>query len=141
VFPDTAVVDANKIRLKDLDLLVTEGILKEEEKVELFYSAGLTSIIEDGNILTDRRVISYELVDGELLIYSAKFAEIANIVIIQEGDYLNDTIIEIWKLDNNGFRLFLSTESDGDKRFIDEIKRKVNLTSNKQHLPSAESPG
>ena len=126
VFPSSAVVNGNELPQRYLAYLVSEGIVAPDEKVQMFYSAGITSISGDGNLLTDKRVISYERINGKLSVYAAYIENISDVKIVQNGDFLNDTIIGVWTTDGGGFRLFLSVEDSGDTRFINEIKTRIS---------------
>ena len=125
VVPAFGVVDGSDLSQRDKILLIEMGIIEPDEKIELFYSTGLTTISADGNLLTDKRIISYEDIGDGLDIYSATFDEVESMTLIQKGDFINDTVIEILPLYKYGFRLFISTEEDGDKRFISAINDRL----------------
>ena len=86
--PPTSVIAGDEVSQSDVDILRAEGIIAGDEKLILFYSAGMISVREDGNIITDKRVISYEEVDDELWIGSARFDQIQDLSIIEEGDLI-----------------------------------------------------
>jgi hypothetical protein len=115
------VVSGDKVSAENVKLLIKERIITPNETIKLFYSSGLSSIIEEGNILTDQRVVSYEVVDGKMDVYNAKFADIENVTIIKPGTTLEDTIVEVTHK-NGSFYLLLSNENHGDQRFVDEIE-------------------
>ncbi|MBL4660825.1 MAG: hypothetical protein JKY19_10750 [Alcanivoracaceae bacterium] len=122
--PSYEVISGSDLPKDDVKLLIKERIIKPDETIKLFYSSGLTSIIENGNILTDKRVISYELIDDKLDVYATTFEDVEKVSIVEQGDYLSDTIVEILTK-NGGFYLLLSNENHGDQRFIDEIENNV----------------
>jgi hypothetical protein len=118
LLPSTEVIEGNQLTSRDLDLLRSEHIIEEDETVRLFYSTGLLSIRDEGNLLTDRRVVSYERVEDEMWVYSALFGEIARAHLVQKGDFLNDSVLDIATTDGHGFLLVLSAENGGDDRFL-----------------------
>lgn len=124
--PSTEVVEGNALSRHDAELLVSEGIVSPEETVEYFYSTGFTSIRDEGNLLTDERIVSYERFEGELLIYSATPEEVTDVIILEKGDFLNDTVVEIHTEDGDWFILYLSAENGGDQRFIDAINARLH---------------
>ena len=128
LLPSTAVLAGDKVPEKDIQKLLSEGIIDSSEKVEYFYSAGLFSIMEDGNLLTDRRVISYFRNDlDEIEIYELFFSDVRDFELIQEGSYFSDSIYQINSYEEDAWLvIFLSTEAGGDTRFINALRRKVS---------------
>jgi hypothetical protein len=124
--PSTEVLSGQKVNAKDRAYLVEESIIEENEKIIWFYSAGLFSISEDGNIVTDRRVISYETYEDELLLDYAYFEDISAVEIIEQGSFFVDTTISIETTDDYTFFVIASSEGGRDKFFYDEIKKRVN---------------
>ncbi len=124
--PTTAVLSGAEIGQGDLGILHAEGIVDQDEQIILFYSAGLFSIREDGNLLTDKRVISYEEEDGRIVTYAAPLPEIANIVVAAKGDLLNDSLLLVTRRDGSSFYLLVSTENGGDDRFLKEVERRIS---------------
>lgn len=122
--PPTAVVNGESLTDNDHHFLYSNGILDSGEKVDLFYSAGIRSIAEDGNLITPTRVVSYETINDELAVYTAAFHEIDNIEIEETGSTFSDTVVLITRTDGEGFYLLLSTENQGDQRFLDVLKRR-----------------
>ncbi|MEM7054137.1 MAG: hypothetical protein AAF446_06265, partial [Pseudomonadota bacterium] len=130
--PSTEVLAGDKLPRKEIQTLLSEGIIDSDEKVEYFYSAGLLSILEDGNLLTDRRVISYFKNDAdEIEIYELFFPDIRNFELIQQGSYLSDSIYQVNGYgEDNWLIIYLSTEAGGDQRFIDALQQKLNNIQN-----------
>ena len=129
VIPSTAVLEGSELPSDQHSDLKRLGVLEEDEEVRYFYSAGLLSIEEDGNILTDRRVISYETFEDELFVASVAFSDIVEIVVEEKGDYLNDTILLIRTRYEEDIYLFLSAEEEGDERFIEALETAVSRSS------------
>lgn len=77
--PTGGVVAGDEPSQSDMEILRAQGIVEPGENIILFYSAGLFSVREDGNIITDKRVISYEELTDQLWIMSAPFDQIRNV--------------------------------------------------------------
>src|SRR5690606_35781057 len=75
IFPATAVVDGEQLTPGNIALLKREGIVRPDEEIQLFYSTGVTSIRNEGNILTNQRVVSYERVEDQLFVHQADIGE------------------------------------------------------------------
>ncbi|QDT89075.1 hypothetical protein [Gimesia algae] len=135
-FVDSAVITGDKLSKSDLQLLLDEGIIRPDETVLYFYSAGITSISDDGNLLTDQRVVSYERIEGVLEVYAAKYEDVAEVIIVEEGNFIDDTIVEINTTDDDAFLLFLSPLEEGDQTFINELRNRVRSQPDKATLPA-----
>ncbi|MEM7024007.1 MAG: hypothetical protein AAF637_15665 [Pseudomonadota bacterium] len=125
LIPASGVVSGDQLLSSNRSWLVAAGITEADEEILLFYSTGLFSIHEEGNILTDHRVVSYEEVDGELYVYSADMNSIAGYEFVQESDASSDAVVEIFTDDGDSFLIILSGEAGGDVRFIEEMKRRL----------------
>jgi hypothetical protein len=92
------------------------------ERVLYFYSAGFFSIKPDGNILTDRRVISYweDPFLGGFYLDSVDLDDIREVEIAY-GNWLSQTAVTVKRHDGSEVRLILSAESGGDRRFLDTL--------------------
>lgn len=130
--PSTKVLAGYEMPQKDIQRLISEGIIDPGEKVEYFYSAGLFSILEDGNLLTDRRVISYLTNEmDEIELYELYFFDIRDFELIQKGSYLSYSVYQINSYDEDAWlRIFLSAEEGGDMRFINALRRKLKDVHN-----------
>ena len=91
------------------------------------YSEALFSIAAAANVLTNRRVVSYETDEnGELQIYSLPISEIASVELLEQGSFLSDSVYLVNGLDDGqGFLVVLSREEGGDEKFINALKSKV----------------
>lgn len=123
--PPTYVVDGIDLDQSDREILLAEGLIDPAEDILMYYSAGLFSIREDGSILTDRRVISYEETEDGLWVGAAPFGDIRKVEVVEQGDLLNDTTTLVTLYDGAQFYLVLSAENDGDKRFITELEKRL----------------
>jgi len=126
-FPSTKVEVGTGVFEKDRQSLIRSGILLEEDKIEYFYSEGFISILEGGSILTQDRVIGYFQEEDETIdIYELYYNEISSIKLIEKGDTYSNSLYRLnGKNENSWLEVALSTEEDGDIKFIDMIKLKM----------------
>ena len=122
LIPNSEVVSGSRVSGPDLAFLQNSGIIEPGEQILYFYSPGLLSIAHDGNILTDRRVMSYytDPETAELLLVSASFAQITDIE-TETGNWIGPTIVTVTREDGVWFRFGLATEGQGDERFIERL--------------------
>jgi hypothetical protein len=140
--PSTKVVPGSEMSSADLDYLRSAKIIESDETVLFFYSTGLFSMQDEGNVLTDRRVISYEKEseDSELTIAATPFARIKDIGVEYGESTFDDTIVTVTQEDDEEFLLLLSTEEKGDRRFVDRLMELWNAARQGIEKPTAAEP-
>ncbi len=122
ISPDTKILCGKEIPSGQRDVLNEMGLLLGNEEILYFYSEGIFSVREAGNLLTDRRVISYEKMQGNLDIYSARFDEIKDTEIYFTDSFFDDSLLEVYTSETDGFMLYLSNELDRDHDFYDTLE-------------------
>lgn len=123
LIPSSQVVSGERLLKRHLSFLNEARIVNDAESVLYFYSTGLFSVEDEGNLITNRRVISYERdpESGELLVYDAAYKNIADIEVTYSESFLDDTLIRIETTDEYEFHLVVSAEEKGDKRFVNKL--------------------
>ena len=121
--PPAETLSANEIPKKYIDTLRKENIIGDNENVYYFYSNGFWSILEDGNLFTDKRVISYEMYEDQFNIYSATYNEIEKVEMNRSDDFWRTSEIEIIKTDGSWFILLVDNDNGRDILFLDELKK------------------
>ncbi len=124
----TVVIEGAEMKPRCTALLRERGLLHENEQVVMFYSTAFFSILRDGNMLTDHRVVSYETIDDKLTVYQATYDDIVEVEVLSVGNFFEDTMIGIVTTSNEGFVLFASTEAGGDKRLLAGIESRIGQT-------------
>ena len=135
--PSTEIVAGTDVSSEDRASLVANGVLFEDEQIEYFYSYGLLSVLEGGNVLTDRAVVTYFVGDdGELTVYELTFDQIESISLYQEGDWVTDALYMIQSYDEDfWFVVELSIERGGDALFIEALREKVSQARSNDSTP------
>ena len=130
VLPPTDVVPGNKVYENQRDVLISNNIVTKDETIEYYYSEGSFSLLDGGSVLTDHRVIIYfHDENDELQVYGLYFDEISSVDFQEKGNWYN-TFYKVSTHDpENWLVLELSTESDGDRRFVDALKTKIANSS------------
>lgn len=120
--PDANAVPKGKISPRIIAELRELGVVARDEEVQFFYSAALFSVEADGNLFTDRRVISYQKGGDDLEIHAAAFDEIANLEFHQSDTWEDDSTIVVTKEDGDWFALKVSTGSQMDVLFFKRLE-------------------
>ena len=127
VTPSSNILAGNQVKPEIRDLLQENGILYEQENIELFYSEGITSVLEGGSLLTDRAVIVYTLnEEGELDIYELAFDEIQTIQLDHQGNFADLSIYKVYGVEEGVWLgLYLPTNNGQDVAFVEALRRKI----------------
>jgi hypothetical protein len=122
--PAAEVVTGVALPPGDVAWLRSAGVVQSDEVIEFFYSTGVTSIKGQGGLVTNKRVISYDTGEhsDKLVIESAFYKDIKDIDVEYSDSALDDTEVFISTGDDDeGFSLFLSAESKGDRRCVERL--------------------
>ena len=69
--PDTCVIEGKKLKKATTDVIAEHVTFLPDEEIKFYYSAGLVSHTGDMNIVTNRRLISFAIIDGEEVLQQA----------------------------------------------------------------------
>lgn len=123
--PATKVVSGSELNSGVKIDLLNYKIINEEDDVAYFYSADLFSFTKDGQLITQDGVVTYlQNEDGKLEIYRMGFDEIDRVEIVQEGDFISDSVYRIYgnsTAEYEWIEVWLSNEANGDQQFINHI--------------------
>lgn len=128
IFPDTAVVEGKHLTRFQVKALVGDGLIYEDQVIDYFYSEAFLDITAAGQFLTSEKVVSYFENEGELELYEIPYSEIEKIELVVEGSYIEDSQYRIYGNDESDWEyinIVLSVEADGDKRFLEHLKKKI----------------
>jgi hypothetical protein len=124
--PPTRAIRGSEIPSSYEATLVEAGVLERGERIHFFYSAGFFSILEDGNLLTEGRVVSYETLDGELFVASATYPEIRDLDVTYSESALDDTVVTVSTSSGEEFSLIVSPEDGRDRAFVSHLEARVS---------------
>lgn len=124
--PSDRVQTHDEIGDKHMQVLLDEGIIGKDERIQHFYSEGLLSVREGGSILTDRRVIAYAEWDDEIELFELGFDEVESIEQIQEGSTLDYAVYVVSGSNEEDYlELWLPHENGDADRFINALQASV----------------
>lgn len=115
------VLDANlRSRLHRLD------IVRADEEIVYFYSGSLLDSLDEGSVITDQRVISFEKRGGSHRVSSLEYGQIQRIEHSLGGGLANNTRIEVrGPPSSETVTLHVTSRRGADRRFIEEVRRRV----------------
>lgn len=123
LFPDTDVIVNNEsINSRHRQILEKNGVIEKDEEIEMFFSAGIISVLEDGNLFTADRVVIYQQDDQKKLqTFSLPFEKITSIEINKDDTgHPGFSMIMIQSDSTTGktFGLPVSQENETDDKFF-----------------------
>lgn len=123
--PDTAIVAGNKLSPAAREAIDSAVEIRPNEQIRYFYSSGLLDWNEDGNLITNQRVVSYSQLDGRQIVDEADYADIAEIRPYYSEEWLEDSTLTVIVNDGTEFDLLLSNENKLDRAAIDYVERQL----------------
>ncbi|WP_143549367.1 hypothetical protein [Rhodopirellula bahusiensis] len=123
---DTKVLPGGKLPPRITKIVSASAGLAQDERILFFYSSAMTPE-GDGNLLTDRRVVSYVADGTDTWCDSIALDEVESVDFIQSDSWLEDSTIVIVSTDGYELTLYASNEGGGDVRFVDAIRRAAKL--------------
>jgi len=113
----------NKIKL------INNKIISKDDNILFFYSGGLLSILEDGQLITDDKIITYQKNEEQLIeVYEMNLKNVKEVILEEKGSFSSDAVYKIIGNENAKYEnitIFLSTEDNKDKDFINAIYKKI----------------
>ncbi len=125
VLPTTVIAAGEDLAPDDRSWLVESGIVEPGERIEVYHSAGPLTNHEIGSLLTDKRVVGYEIWESEIQVSGRAFDDIDSIKVVQKGDFLDETVVAVYGSGGEAFSLWLSTENNGHASFITRLRRRL----------------
>lgn len=123
------LVSGSEVPNETRQLLVSNGVLYEDEQIQLLYAFGYSSVLEGGSILTDRAVITY--FEGEsdgLEAYEIPFDQISSVEVYQTTT--SERLYKASSLEEDYWILIqLPTFRGLDREFVDALKMEIQDAS------------
>ena len=125
--PEPVVVAGDRLSPHHYAALVEAAYLEPGETVHYYYSGGASSVLQDGNLFTDDRIVSYEDNYDAASHASARFDEVVDMQVELglPGQPLSN--VYVLRDDGLGFYLMVSTEGGGDREFIEAMTERWRL--------------
>jgi hypothetical protein len=128
VIPPTTVVAGADLSTRQVRMIREFAELEQYERIDFFYSNALF-LRDDGNIITDKRVVSYHTDEtGTKYVAAAYFEQILSLH-VRLGTFFEDTFIMACMSDNEYLILFAGAQEKADRRFVDTIKARLPLSA------------
>jgi hypothetical protein len=144
------VVTADGVPAWIRSTLEKNEIVMPGEEILFFYSTDVVGVRDDGNLLTDGRVVSWttDTGDGRFELDAAGFAEIEALEFTPAGAWWDEALLRVRcaartgaVVEGRSFNLYLSGDNDDARRFIAELRRRAPEAEFTEHEPEPEAEG
>jgi hypothetical protein len=121
--PASSVVRGDQLQPREREFFRAQRLVEPGEVIHYFYSGGMLSIKSDGNIVTDRRLISYfeDSDDDEFVVQQARYADIKDLQVTYSTSFLEDTEVTVVTDEDEEFVLLFSAEERRDRECVDKL--------------------
>jgi len=127
--PGVDPVAGSRLWKKDVRFIESLGLLDDGEPILVYYSHDPFSFRGDGNIVTDRQLISYATDEtGETEFWNARYDEIVSVHVFYTESFWDDTEIVVC-VDDDWLLLFAGDKGPGRNPLVQEIEKHVDKDS------------
>ena len=127
LIPDSAAAEGSKLSSRAREKIAEVVTLNDGEEIEWFYSAAMFDFQEDGNIVTDQRLISYYMEEGELYLSFTYYQDITGIDVTMSESWIEDTIITVQHDDSElDYGIWFSAEDGHDEEIVELIRGRID---------------
>lgn len=125
--PSTAVQSGEQVPQSVIDELVENGVIRADEEVLHFYSVGLASIMEGGNVMTpDHLIVYFPVENGDIRVARLGHYEISSVRLLEDEGTLFQRAYRVETgMEGRWVTLYLSSEAKGDERFIEDLRSRT----------------
>ena len=125
--PDTVIVSGDEISEPAREAIGKAITLRPNETIAYFSSTGVLNWEEDGNLITNQRVVSYmQDEEGKFIVEEADYDNIEEIAPEFSDKWIDDTFVWITPREGEEFLIALSIEEDLDHPAVEYIQRKLD---------------
>ncbi len=122
--PQTSVYTGNRVPERFVDTMRSVGALDPDEQILYFYSDALVNIEKSFCFVSDRKTAYYSSLVAPNLTAVA-FGEIEDARLIRDESFFFDSEIILMLTDGTPISLMVSSENDGDRRFLEAIEQRL----------------
>lgn len=108
LLPPAFVLREDEIGSRVLAAIEAHAPLEPGERVRFFYGAGVYSYEEDGNVLTDRRAISWQRTEGVTDVAELRWEDLVTVEVESAGSFWEDALVFLGAEDESGLYLYLA---------------------------------
>ncbi|MHA1527876.1 MAG: hypothetical protein ACTSVG_02560 [Alphaproteobacteria bacterium] len=125
VIPPTTVIAGAELSARQIKMIREFAELEQYERIDFFYSNSLFLYRDDGNVVTDKRVVSYYTDEsGTRYVATANFDQILSLH-VRMGAFFEDTFILVCMPENEYLVLYAGAQEKEDRRFVDSLHARL----------------
>ena len=125
--PDTKVLEWSEVSSQGRRIIEEIVPPQEGETYIYYYGDGFASFKEDGNLVTDKRVVSYFSDEDEMYVIASTYDQIRAIETEFGSTWIDTTVVTVnHQNPDDDFTMWFSAESRMDKKAVEYIQARVN---------------
>ena len=125
VVPVPYIMTEAQLRDIDIDRLIQNKIVSSNEKIDYFFSDGTFSILERGNVLTEKRLVTYHRNNiGEVEVNDLLLENIADVELTTPGNTFSFAHYEVHSRKGRSLQLSLPG-NDTDVFFLERLQERI----------------
>ena len=133
--PDTTIVPGNKISSAARQAIDKAVTLRPNEKIQYFYSSATMSWEEDGNLITNERVVSYSKQGDIANVVESDYEDIEQLIPVFSDSWAEDSSLTVVTTLGESFVLLLSSENGLDRPAVQYVQKKVGDSQGNTEQP------
>jgi hypothetical protein len=116
--PPTYALPGRDVPARFEERLRETGILESGERIDFLYSSGIFDVGAEGSLLTDRRVIHFEEVEGAHSVLGAVYGDVRSVATAFASGMLDLTVVTVETARGETLVLVLPSEKGRDREFV-----------------------
>ena len=125
VVPVPYIMTEAQMRDSDIDRLIQNRIVSSKEKIDYFFSDGRFSILERGNVLTDKRLVTYHRNSiGEVEVNDLLLANITHVELTKPGNTFSYSHYDVHSRKGRSLELSLPG-NETDVFFLERLQERI----------------
>ena len=138
VVPVPYIMTEAQMRDSDIDRLIQNRIVSSKEKIDYFFSDGRFSILERGNVLTDKRLVTYHRNSiGEVEVNDLLLANITHAEPTTPGNTFSYSHYEVHSRKGRSLELSLPG-NETDVFFLERLQERIASVKKRYRKKSAQ---
>lgn len=123
-FPNTDVLYSGKeVHPRQLNQLKDAGIITESDEVTKVFSGGYFSIVEDGNLFTPDKFVTWQKnEENKVEVFEVPFEEVTDIRLnIDDSQHTGFSMLVLHASTNRTFGIPIAKQGEADKKFYESL--------------------
>jgi hypothetical protein len=128
--PLDTLIASEEIPADYVTALRNDNVIRADETIDYFYSKGVVTILEDGNLFTDDRIISYAFPVEGAQVYTTPFRQVADLHLFPAQAQTEANIIQVVPDRGQVYHLFAPDDPEEADLFMSALLKRWRTVRN-----------